>query len=166
MRAETEQAATQWLANKRGVDDPRSLAMIVTRAEQLVEERGGHISLTHFEVAYLQLLNERAIPKFSGSFKDKPAKQPVPQDVIDYIEHTPAREVRRRYNSDPIFRAQYDAYESSKRTQQQQQQQATETGTLTADAYRRIPAATIARKYQTDLQFRAQVDALIKRGEI
>lgn len=164
MRAETEQAATQWLANKRGVDDPRSLALIVARAEQLVEERGGCISLTHFEVAYLQLLNEHAIPKFSGSFRDKPEKQPVPQDVIDYIEHTPAREARRRYNSDPIFRAQYDAYESSKRTQQQQQ--ATDTGTLTADAYRRIPAATIARKYQTDLQFRAQVDALIKRGEI
>lgn len=156
--------AEKWLLTKRATTDPAILSAILHRTQNIWETNGGYLSVSHVERAYLELCAAGEIPRIAGTMHDKLEANAIPQDLINYIERTPARELQRRYNSDATFRAQYDAYEASKRSQQQQQSQ--EAGTLTAEAYHRIPAVTIARKYQSDVVFRAQVDALIKRGEI
>lgn len=165
MRADILEAGSQWMAKYRGTEDPKVLAQIVARVEELLEELGGYVSPSHFERAYLLLVNEKAIQPFRGSMQDKLAEgsAEIPQSVIDFIERTPARELQRRYNSgDATFRSQYDAYEKLKSPQQQAQS----SSTLSVEQYRQLPAREVARRYQTDRGFKSSVDALISRGEI
>jgi hypothetical protein len=157
---EIENAASQWLVHHRATSDPRTLALIVQRAQQLVEELGGVICPAFFERAYLELTNEGVIAPFRGSLLEKPAEQAIPQDVINYIERTSAYELQRRYKTDATFRAHYDAYSKAPK------QQAQVSATLSVEEYNRLPAAQIARRYQSDRSFRAQVDSLISRGLI
>jgi hypothetical protein len=152
-----EEAATKWLVKHRATEDPRTLALIVERAQQLVEEFGGYISPSHFERAYLELANEGEIKPFRGTFEAKESGSP--KDVVDFIERSSAYELQRRYKTDPTFRAHYDAY-------QKQSKQDQAGSVLDVETYRRMPAATVAAKYQRDPSFRAQVDSLISRGLI
>jgi hypothetical protein len=162
MKFEIQEAATSWLVNKRATSDPRTLALIVQRAEAIHQAQGGYISSSHFERAYLELANEGTIQRFSGSMSAKLDENEIPREIITFIETASAFQLQRAYKNDAEFRRYYDLWEGSKSPQQQQQTHEV----LTAELYHRIPAATIARKYQTDSAFRGQVDALIKRGEI
>ena len=155
-----ETAATQWLVHHRATSDPRTIALIVKRAEQFVDELGGVICPAFFERAYLELRNENAIQKFTGSFLEKPAEQAIPQDVIDFIERSSVFELQRRYRTDATFRVHYDAY------QKQPKQERQASAVLTVEQYRSMPAAVIAKRYQSDRVFRAGVDALIAQGVI
>jgi len=156
---EVEQAATEWLSKHRFVSDPRSLALIVKRAQELVAELGGYIAVAHFERAYLELVSQGEIKPFRGTYE---SQQPpaIPQDVVDFIERSGARELQQRYKTDTTFRAQYDAWEKSKKSPE------ASSAPLTAEDYHRISAREVARRYQTDMGFRASVDSLISRGLI
>jgi hypothetical protein len=161
MNPEAERIASQWLVNHRATSDPRTLSLIVERAQQLVEDLGGYLSVAHFERGYLELLNEGAISKIDVGFAKQSAAPAIPQEVIDFIEspRTSAWELQRRYNTDATFRSQYDLYERQRKVQQA-------NSTLSVEEYRRLPAATIAKKYRIDAGFRAAVDSLISRGLI
>ena len=155
-----------WMRNHRYTDNPQVIAKIAQRVHENLDRLGGLVSPSSFERAYLELVSEKAIKSFRGAVDQFVAAQTptIEQEILDYIENprTSARDMARRYQSDPVFRKQYDLWERSK-VQKQEQQPA---DTLTAEQYHRIPAATIAAKYQRDPEFRAQVDALIKAGRI
>lgn len=162
---EIDRAMQAWMLGKRFTADAKTNAAIRERVEALLES-GGYVSTSHFERAYLELLNEDAIQPFRGALSEQPTAAPaISPDVIAFIEspRTSASELRRRYNSDQAFRKQYDLYEKSKAQNQQPG-----VVSLTAEEYHRIPAATIVQNYRSDHPrgFKAAVDSLIKRGLI
>jgi hypothetical protein len=164
---EIDNAQAQWMLNRRFTGDAKINALIRGEVENYLEEAGGYPAPAHFERFYLQLLNDGKIQPFRGSLADQPSAAPaVSQDTIAFIEspRTTASQLRNRYNTDPLFRKQYDAYEKSKG---QKQQQPTVVS-LTAEQYHALPAATIVQNYRTDHPrgFKAAVDSLIKRGLI
>jgi hypothetical protein len=161
---QTEQAATEWLTKHRFVSDPQSLALIVKRVEELVEELGGYIAPAHFERVYLTLVNDGVIKPFRGTFETQQQSAAIPEAVIDFIEHASAFEQRRRYATDREFKKFYDLYAN----QQLKEKIAQESSgrTLSVEEYNRLPAAQIAKRYQSDRSFKAQVDSLISRGLI
>lgn len=158
MNAQTEQVATQWLTKHRFTSDPRTLALIVQRAEELVAELGGYLAVAHFERSYLELLNKGQIKRF-GTFESQRAPE-IPKDVIEFIEKSSAFEQQRRYKTDPVFRQQYDEYS--------QQSRQVPAGDIprTAAEYHQLPARTIALRYQKEPAFKAAIDALIAKGAI
>src|SRR5258708_17865505 len=110
---EIDKAQAQWMINERFTADPKTNALIRERVERLLES-GGYVSTSHFSRAYVELINEDEIQPFRGSLAEQPAAAPATSpDVISFIEspRTSASELRRRYNSNPTFRQQYDAYE-------------------------------------------------------
>src|SRR5258708_5024293 len=160
---EVTEAASQWMVRHRATEDPAVIAKIVERAQENLERLGGFISPSSFERAYLELISEKAIAPFRGSLADKPTATPeIPPDVVTWIEspRTSASDLRHRYNSDPIFRKQYDAYEKTKVGQTQV--------TLSVEEYRKLPAAVVAQNYRRDHPqgFRVAVDKLISAGLI
>jgi Arc/MetJ-type ribon-helix-helix transcriptional regulator len=158
---EIDQTMQAWMQTKRFTADATTNAAIRERVEALLES-GGYVSTSHFERAYLELLNEDAIQPFRGSLSELPAAAPaVPADVADFIERASASELRRRYYSDQTFRQQYDAYEKLKGSQKQQPS----VLSLTAAEYFQLPAAQIVQNYRSDHPkgFRAAVDSLIAR---
>jgi hypothetical protein len=160
---EIDQAMQTWMLGKRFSADAKTNAAIRERVEVLLEN-GGYVSTSHFERAYLELLNEDEIQPFRGSIASLPATSPdVPQSVIDWIEspRTTASELRRRYNSDQAFRQQYDLYEKTKG-----QTRESSGSTLTVEDYRNMRAADVVQRYRTDRGFKSSVDSLIKRGLI
>jgi hypothetical protein len=161
---QTEQAATQWLAKHRFVSDAKSMALIVERAEQLVEELGGYIAPAHFERVYLTLVNDGVITPFRGTFETQQQSAAIPEDIVQFIEHASAFEQRRRYANDKEFKRLYDLYAN----QQLKAKIAQESSgsTLSVEEYNRIPANQVAARYQRDRSFKAQVDSLISRGLI
>lgn len=159
MNEAIREAASQWMVNTRATTDPKALAMIVDRATEILEQNGGYISPSHFERAYLELVNKGAVKPFKGSMQAKLAEPAgsIPAAVTAYIERSSAFELQRRYRTDANFRRQYDEY---------QKQLTQASAALSVEDYRRMPAAVIAKKYHTDMAFRAQVDSLISRGLI
>ena len=161
---EIDNSMAQWMQTKRFTADATTNAAIRERVEVLLEN-GGYVSTSHFERAYLELLNEDAIQPFRGALSEQPAAQPaISPDTIAFIEssRTTTSELRRRYSSDPTFRQQYDLYEKTKGQSQQQPG----VFSLTAEEYHRLPAATIVQKYRTDRAFKIAVDKLIAQGKI
>jgi hypothetical protein len=141
MRQDILEAGSQWMAKQRATEDPKILAQIVGRSEELLEQRGGYVSPSHFERAYLSLVSERAITPFKGSMETKIAKSAgpsIPQDVVAYIERTPVRDLRQRYNTDKVFRAQNDEYARANASQPQASNIPT-----TAAEYHQIPARSL-----------------------
>jgi hypothetical protein len=160
---EIDKMRSAWMLTKRFSPDAKTNATIRCRVEEYFES-GGYVAVSHFERAYLELLNEDAIRPFRGTVTEQPATAPViPQDLINWIEspRTSVQELRLRYRNDQDFRKQYDLYEKTKG-----QTQETSGGALSVEDYRRMPAATVAQRYRKDRSFRAQVDALIKKGLI
>src|ERR1700675_1982130 len=102
----------QWMQTKRFTADAKTNAAIRERVEALLES-GGYVSTSHFERAYLELLNEDVIQPFRGSIAEQPAAAPlIPPDVIAWIENprVSSFEQRRRYATDPQFKKYYDLY--------------------------------------------------------
>jgi hypothetical protein len=157
---EVQQAAEQWLTHHRATEDPRTIALILRRAQEIHEEQGGYFSTAHCERAYLELCAEKKIQPFRGSFAEKTEVSAVPQDVVAYIERTSAYELQRRYKSDPVFRAHYDLHQ-----QQQQQPKPEATESLTPEQYHAMPARELQVKLR-DPQFKLQVMQLIRKGQI
>jgi hypothetical protein len=160
-----DNAMAQWMLNERFTADTKTNALIRQRVEVLLEN-GGYVSTSHFSRAYLELLDEDAIQPFRGSLNEQPSATPlIPPDVVAFITspRTTTSELRRRYNSDPTFRQQYDLFEKTKGKQQQPG-----VVSLTAEEYHRLPAATIVQNYRTDHPrgFKAAVDKLIAQGKI
>jgi hypothetical protein len=163
---EIDRAMQAWMLNKRFTADPATNAVIRARVQENLERLGGFVAQAHFERAYLELLNEDEIQPFRGSLSEQPAAAPaIPSEVVAFITspRTTTSELRRRYNSDPAFRQQYDLFEKTKGKQPQPG-----VVSLTAEEYHRISAATIVQNYRTDRPrgFRAAVDSLIAQGKI
>jgi hypothetical protein len=155
-----EQAATTWLSKHRATEDPRTLSLIVQRAQDLVEQFGGFISPSHFERAYLELVNEKRIGPFKGSFLEKAEKPTIPQEVVDFIARSSTFEQRRRYQTDPEFRKHYDLYE-----QQQRQPKQEATASLTPEQYHAMPSQELQVKLR-DPKFKLQIMKLMAEGKI
>ena len=164
LETELDAIMTDWMTSKRFTADVTTNAAIRQRVEENLEKLGGYPSIASFERAYLELLNEDAIQPFKGTAAENSSSaSSISQDAIAFIEssRTTASELRRRYNTDPTFRQQYDAYERSKGQPQQQPS----VVSLTAAEYHRLPAAQIVQSYRSDHPrgFRAAVDSLIAR---
>lgn len=148
----------QWLKTKRFTADARTLAQIRLYVEGMLEEEGGYISLAHFERAYLMLREEGVIQEFR-----EPAPAPddeLSADVVAFIQRAPVAELRRKYNSDLVFRKQYDAFNAAAAAPE------VATRNLTVEEYNRLGAQEVARRYRTESTFRAAVDNLIAQGLI
>lgn len=155
----------QWMQTKRFTADAKTNAAIRERVEVLLEN-GGYVSTSHFERAYLELLDEDEIQPFRGSLAEQPDAAPaIPNDVVAFITspRTTASELRHRYRTDRTFRTQYDTYEKAKNQTEEEKSTAT---SLTVEKYRRLPAGVVVQKYRQNGVFRAQVDALIAKGLI
>jgi Arc/MetJ-type ribon-helix-helix transcriptional regulator len=160
---EIDQTMQAWMLGKRFTADAKTNGAIRERVEALLES-GGYVSTSHFERAYLELLNEGEIQPFRGSISEQPAAAPaVPADVANFIERASASELRHRYANDPTFRKQYGTFEKLKGQNQQPG-----IVSLSAEEYHRLPAAQIVQNYRSDHPrgFKAAVDSLIKRGLI
>lgn len=159
MRADILEVGSQWMAKHHFTSDPKVMAQIAGRVEELLQEQGGYVSPSHFQRSYLELVNQGKIKSF-GTFESQ-QQSAIPEDVITFIERSSAFELRSRYKRDPEFRKHYDVY-------QNQPRQAAQAGAsmLTVEQYRSMPAAVVAAKYQRDPSFKAQVDSLISRGLI
>ena len=160
---EIDNSMAQWMQTKRFTADPKTNALIRERVEVLLEN-GGYVSTSHFERAYLGLLDEDVIQPFRGSITDQPSSAPaISPDTIAFIEspRTTASELRRRYSSDPTFRKQYDLYEKTKG-----QTREPSCSTLTVEEYRTMRAADVVQRYRRDAGFKAGVDKLIAQGKI
>jgi len=159
---EIDNTMSQWMLTKRFTADPKTNALIRQRVEEYLE-LGGYVAQAHFEKAYLSLLDEEVIQPFRGSIASQPSAAPeIPPEIVSWIEspRTSTSDLRHRYNSDPIFRKQYDAYEKTKVGQTQV--------TLSVEEYRKLPAAVVAQNYRRDHPqgFRVAVDKLISAGLI
>lgn len=141
----------QWLRTKRYTSDAHDLAQVQIYAQGILDEEGGYPSVSLFERAYLEALRDEVIKEFRD-----PA--PVVEDVapIDFSQ-MPVAEIRRRYNSDPNFRAQYDASNGRDGGQ---------SVPLTAEAYHKLSTSETIRRYSNEPAFKAAVDSLIERGLI
>jgi hypothetical protein len=163
---EVTESAAQWMVKYRATEDPKVLSQIVDRAQENLERLGGRISISSFERAYLELVNEKAIQPFRGTITTKVDAPAIPQEIVEFIEspRVSAFEQRRRYSTDPAFKKYYDLYAN----QQLKARIAEESGstTLSVDDYQRMPSTLVAQKYHRDKGFRAQVDALIAQGLI
>jgi hypothetical protein len=166
---EIDQTMAQWMQTKRFTADVKTNALIRQRVEEYLEA-GGYVAVSHFERAYLELLNEddpcRSIQPFRGSLSEQPDAVPaIPADVVAFITspRTTTSELRRRYSSDPTFRQQFDLYEKTKGQTQQPG-----VLSLTAAEYHQLPAAQIVQNYRTDHPrgFKAAVDKLIAQGKL
>jgi hypothetical protein len=157
--AHIEEAATQWLT-KRFVADPGSLSLIVTKAQELVDELGGVLAPAHFERAYLTLVQDGIIPVCRETADSAAARQQIPSEIVDFIERATAVDLRRRYAKDREFKRHYDLYAAD-----HQRKQGTGSA-LTVEEYRSMSAQQIIRAYRSDAAFKAGVDSLISRGLI
>jgi hypothetical protein len=161
---EIDQTMQAWMETKRFTASATVNAAIRERVLENLEKLGGYCSIASFERAYLELRDENAVPEFRGSIAEQtPAAPAISQDTIAFIEspRTTASALRSRYNSDPTFRQQYDAYERSKgRTRE------SSGSTLTVEDYRQMRAADVVQRYRRDVIFRAGVDKLIAQGKI
>jgi hypothetical protein len=112
MDAQMEKVATEWLTKHRYTSDPRTLSLIVRRAEQLVAELGGYPAVAHLERSYLELLNAGEIKKF-GTFESQRQQAPeIPKDIprtAAQYHQLPARIIALRYQREPAFKAAIDA---------------------------------------------------------
>jgi hypothetical protein len=158
MKEQILEAGSQWMVTHRGTDDPAILGKIVHRVEELIEEQGGYPSVSHFERAYIELRNAGELPKIEGAFQLE-QKPSFDREFLAYIERTSAFEQSRRYKTDPIFRAKFDAY------QKQTKREAINVPNSAAE-YHQIPARVVAARYQKEPGFRRAIDALVARGEI
>jgi hypothetical protein len=161
---EIDNTMVQWMTSKRFTPDATANAAVRLRVLENLERLGGFVSVSSWERAYLELQSEKAIPEFRGSIAEQPAAAPAISPVVAFIEspRTSASELRRRYNSDPTFRQQYDAYEKSKGQNQQQPG----VVSLTAEQYHSLPAQTIVVRYRREPGFKLAVDKLIAEGRI
>lgn len=163
---EIDHAMSEWMQTKRFTEDATTNAAVRMRVQKNLEQLGGYVSISSFERAYLELLNEDEIQPIRGSIEEQPAAAPaIPPDVVAFIEspRTTASELRHRYRTDRTFRTQYDMYEKAK---SQTQEEKSTTASLTVEEYRRLPAAVVVQKYRQNNVFRTQVDALIAKGLI
>jgi hypothetical protein len=159
---EIDNVQAQWMLNRRFTGDAKINALIRGEVENYLEEAGGYPAPAHFERFYLQLLNDGKIQPFRGSLADQPSAAPaVSQDTITFIEspRTTASQLRNRYNTDPMFRKQYDLYEKTKTRE-------SSGSTLTVEEYRNMRAADVVQRYRRDAGFKAGVDKLIAQGKI
>jgi hypothetical protein len=158
---EIDQTMQAWMLGKRFTADAKTNALIRQRVEEYLEA-GGYVAVSHFERAYLELLNQDLIQPFRGSITDQPSAAPaVSQDTIAFIEspRTTASQLRNRYNTDPMFRKQYDLYEKTKTRE-------SSGSTLTVEEYRNMRAADVVQRYRRDAVFKSGVDKLIAQGKI
>jgi hypothetical protein len=163
---EIDRAMQDWMLGKRFTADAKTNAAIRERVEALLES-GGYVSTSHFERAYLELLDEDAIQPFRGALGERPTAAPaIPPDVIAWIENprVSSFEQRRRYSTDKEFKRYYDLYAN----QQLKAKVAEETSgiALTVEEYRSLPAATLIQRYRREKGFKIAVDALIAKGLI
>lgn len=161
---EIDQIQLQWM-ERRFSADPKINALVRQRVEENLEKLGGFVSVASFERAALELITEKAVAPFRGTFADRPAAAPaVPPDVVAFIEspRTTTHELRLRYRQDPVFRKQFDEYEKAKGQAPDRQSGVV---SLSIEEYHHIPAAQIAQKYHRDYPkgFRAAVHELIER---
>jgi hypothetical protein len=163
---EIDQTMQAWMLGKRFTADAKTNAAIRERVEVLLEN-GGYVSTSHFERAYLELLNEDAIQPFRGSLSEQAAAAHlIPPDVIAWIENprVSAFEQRRRYATDPQFKKYYDLYLS---TQLKAKVAAEEReATITVEQYNAMPRIEVVKKYRSSAGFRRGVDKLIAEGRI
>lgn len=159
MEPEIQNAAEQWLLTTRATRDSETLSKVVARAREIHQAQGGYISSSHFERAYLELVNEKAIQPFKGNMAQQLAEEsaPIPQDVVNFIERASSFELRSKYRTDPQFRRYYDLY--------QKQPKQSQTQELTADEYRRMPSKELQQKLRSP-SFKLQVMKLIAAGQI
>ena len=151
----------EWMEKKRFTADDATNKKILQKVANYLQG-GDVVSVSHFERAYVILVDKGEIAPFSQSLNSMPAPEPlIPADVVAYIESASAFEQHRRYRNDPVFRKHYDAYTASK---EQAPVQAEEP--LTADAYHRMSAGEVIRRYRADAKFKAGVDSLVARGLI
>src|SRR5437899_2464725 len=105
-----DSAMLSWMTKHRFNPNPETNAKIMRRVRSY---NFSYASVSAFERAALELMNEGEIQPFRGNvFEQSAPVDSVPQDVKDFIENpkTSAFELRRRYASDKIFRKQYDEY--------------------------------------------------------
>lgn len=148
-----------WLRTKRFTPDPRTLAQIRVYVEGMLEEEGGYISAAHFERAYLQLRAEGEIPQFTTP-APAPEDDSLPAEVVAFIQTAPVADLRRKYNSDPVFRKQYDVFNASSAAPE------VAARNLTVEEYNRLGATEVMRRYRAEPTFKAAVDNLIAQGLI
>jgi hypothetical protein len=158
---EIDNTMQSWMLNERFSPDPKTNAKIRERVELLLES-GGYVSTSHFSRAYLELLNEDEIQPFRGALSEQLDAAPaISPDTIAFITspRTTASQLRHRYNTDPLFRKQYDLYGKTGQTRES-------SGTLSVDDYRQMRAADVVQRYRTDRGFKSSVDNLIAKGLI
>lgn len=153
-----------FMLTHRFTSDPKVNALIRKRVESNLEEYGGYPSVTHFERAYLELCNEKAITPFRGTAAEHQDTPAIPADVINFIERASAFELRRRYANDKDFRRQYDLYAADEIRKKAEREQ--NGFVLTVEEYKSLPAATIIRNYRSSPQWKRAIDDLVARGEI
>jgi hypothetical protein len=166
MYNDIDQTIVQWMTSKRFTEDPRINALIRQRVEEYLEA-GGYVFVSHFERAYLELLNEGAIQPFRGSIAEQPAPAPlIPKEIIDFIEspRVSVFEQRRRYATDPAFKKYYDLY-LNQVLKAKVASEETELA-ITVEQYNAMPRTEIVKKYRSSPSFKRGVDSLIKRGLI
>jgi hypothetical protein len=165
---EFDNTMAQWMTTKRFTSD----ASVNTKIRQRVLaylQNGGAISVTHFERAYLELLAQGEIPQFKQTVNaaSAAAAAPViPPEVAAYIENprTSAFEMRKRYANDPVFRKQYDAYETAKLKDRVAQEEASMN--VTPEDVRKMTAQETRQRYHRDSKFRALIDRWIAEGKV
>jgi hypothetical protein len=163
---EIDQTMSQWMVSKRFTADAKTNALIRQRVEEYLEA-GGYVAVSHFERAYLELLNEDAIQPFRGSLSEQPPSAPlIPPEIVAWIEspHVSSFEQRRRYATDKAFKRYYDLYAN----QQLKEKVAAEESevTLTVEQYNAMPRSLAVKKYRSSTSFRRGVDKLIAQGKI
>jgi hypothetical protein len=147
----------EWMLRHRYTDDSTTNAKIAAR----VRSYGfSFISVSAFERAALELINEGEIEPFSGNVFEQPGPaDPIPADVRAFIEspRTSAFELRKRYAADKNFRKFYDLHTDLKLKEQITQEDGEE---LTPESFRLMSTATARHRYKTDARFRATFDRL------
>lgn len=156
----------QWMLKRRFTSDARTNALIRQRVLDLLEQNGGQVSVTHFERAALELMNESQIAPFRGTAAEHQDTSAIPADVVAFIESpkTSSFELRRRYAMDREFKRLYDLYTSAQIKKKVAEEQS--GASLTVEKYNALPAATIIKRYRSEVAFRKSVDALVAKGLI
>lgn len=165
--SEIDQAMQSWMVTKRFTAETATNAKIRQRVLENLEQLGGYVSITSFERAYLELLDEDAIQPFRGSLAEQPPAPPlIPKEIIEFIEspRTSAFEQRRRYATDPQFKKYYDLYLNMQLKAKVAAEES--EATLTVDQYNAMPRIEVVKKYRSSVSFRRGVDKLLSEGRI